>query len=406
MKILLTGFSIQENNFPLSLNYIKNYNSKHNIEIKEFVYGKKFSYDINKNSEFAAISYILQKKYDVVAFSCYIWNIEIIKNICRTLKKIKPKLKIVLGGVEVNEDSLDFADFVIVQEGEIAFKELLNYFDNKIELKNVSNLIYKQDNKIIKNKIKIIQNLDILPSPYTSKGKFNTIKIETSRGCVYNCKYCYYSQLKYRTFSLKNVKNNIKNIFENYSFKNLTILDANFNMDKERMFLILDLIESYNKKIYVYFEIKPELMDKNTIKKLEKYTFDINIEMGLQSTDERVIKKCDRYHNLNKIKNTLKLLNKSKIKYNIDLMYGLPEDNFLSFLNSLSFILKYAAKQKNIRAHHFMLLNNTSFLNSEIERFSETNSSMVIKNNKEDVLDLYKTKLFINLINEELKYFS
>ena len=52
-----------------------------------------------------------------------------------------------------------------------------------------------------------------------------------------------------------------------------------------------------------------------------------------------------------------------------------------------------------------MLLNNTSFLNSKIDRFNENNSSMVIKNNKENVLDLYKTKLFINLINEELKYY-
>src|SRR5688572_5145768 len=44
----------------------------------------------------------LCRGYDVVAFSCYIWNITPTLEVCRRLKAIQPKIKILLGGPEVS----------------------------------------------------------------------------------------------------------------------------------------------------------------------------------------------------------------------------------------------------------------------------------------------------------------
>jgi radical SAM superfamily enzyme YgiQ (UPF0313 family) len=485
MKGLLIGFNIQESIFPLGLSYIKQYIAKThpnvNLELKEFSYGNRFSYDINKNIELQAIAFILTKQPDFVAFSTYIWSIEIIQNIARSIKqasKNNPRyknkdIKIIIGGVEANENSLtNDIDFITTGEGEITLSKLIEYLKNiknqDIKLKDVPNLIYKESktNKIIKTKEKYIENLDSIPFPYKinettdsnneeSKKHFAAIRIETSRGCPYTCKYCYYATRRVRNFSIEYLEKNIPYLFKHYSFRNLTILDANFNIDTERMKAVLDIIEAQAKKnstasnnilknLNINFEIKPELFNKEQLDILESYPFQINLEMGLQSTNEKVLEICKRPYNITKVKKCLTLLHNSKLKYNIDLMYGLPNDTFFSFLNSVKFILNNASRQNQIRAHHFMLLNNTEFykdaknckeatnnlknsINSNsnkinnnnnnnnlknnsikdfnilINRFDNTNSSMVTNTNSQNPVELWKTKVFIDVTNKELE---
>lgn len=471
MKGLLIGFNIQESVFPLGLSYIKTYVKKNHpdidITIKEFSYGNRFGYDVNKNIELQVIAYILSKKPDFVAFSTYIWSIEIIQNIARSIKqsskKINKDIKIIIGGVEANENSLtDDIDFIATGEGEITFSKLISYLKNDIKINKVPNIIYKNKatNKIIKTKEEFIENLDSIDFPYKDvnrdvnevvnkdvnkdvnrdvnkdvnkdvdnhKINFVALRIETSRGCPYACKYCYYATRKVRNFSINYLKKNIPYLFKHYSFRNLTILDANFNIDTKRMKEILDIIRDAAKKIStdknnlikhlnVNFEIKPELFNEEQLKILNSYPFQINLEMGLQTTNEKVLEICKRPYDMKKVKNCLALLHNSKIKYNIDLMYGLPNDTFLSFLKSVKFILNNASRQNQIRAHHFMVLNNTEFYeeaikkstkslsknsNILINRFDNINSSMVTNTNSQSPIDLWKTKVFIDTTNKEL----
>lgn len=430
MKGLLIGFNIQESVFPLGLSYLKKYTEKKNpdveITIKEFSYGNRFSFDVNKNIELQAIAYILSKNPNFVAFSTYIWSIEVIQGIAKSIKKSNPNITTIIGGVEANINSLtEDIDFITIGEGEITFDKLIKYLKNEIQINEVPNIIYKnkKDNKIIQTKEKIIEDLDTIPFPYDSNLKerkqYAAIRIETSRGCPYTCKYCHYAKRKTREFSIKYLKENIPKLFNNYSFRNLTILDANFNIDTKRMKEILDIIEIQTKKhststnklsknLNINFEIKPELITKEQIEILESYPFQINLEMGLQSTNEKVLKTCTRPYDMKKVKECLNLMHNSKLKYNIDLMYGLPNDTFISFLNSVKFILNNATRQNQIRAHHFMLLNNTDFYNESenkdinITRLHNTNSSMITNTESQNPIDLWKTKVFVDTTNKEL----
>lgn len=417
MKILLIGFNVQEDVYPLTLSYLKNYSNKFHhdvdIKIKEFSIGNRIDFTVNKTIEMQVLSYILLQNPEAVGFSCYIWNISVVKTIARLLRRINPNIKIFLGGVEIDKNSLDKnIDYIMTGEGEVSLKELIDFFKGNKKITEVSSICHKEKNKIIENKEKQVDQLDELVNPYltSNKKRYTTIRLETSRGCPFNCKYCYYaSYTKIREFSISYLKKYIKYIFENYEFKYLTIIDANININKKRMIKILDIvsnhIESSNKKIKVAFELKPELIDKELIEELSKYEFEINAELGLQSTNPSVMTNCNRPYDLEKVKQGLKLLDRSKINYKIDLMYGLPEDDFFKFLNSSRFILNNAKKQNQLPAHHFMLLNNTSYAEeiNKKDRIDETNSSMVIKNDSQNVIDLFKTKLFVEMINEELK---
>lgn len=402
----MIGFNIQEDIFPLGLSYLKSYALKKHPEvefkIKEFGFGNRFDYDSNKNIELRIISYILLEKPELVVFSSYIWSGEVIKKISRAVKVCNPEIKILLGGAEARkEDLTEFIDYIIIDEGELAFTKLISHLKDELPLSKVNNLIYHQN----KNKNETISDLDEIPFPYIcwdGKKEFEVVRIETVRGCNYNCKYCNYAKKEYRKFSILYLKKNIKYLFDNFTFKNLTILDANFNIDKKRMKEILDIIESNVKgKLKVNFELKPELIDQGVIDIIKDRTFNINCELGLQSIDKKVIDFCGRPFSIEKVKNGLKLLNNNKINYKIDLMYGLPKDNFYKFLRSFNFLTKYS-NQKSIPAHHFMVLNNTDF--SKCKRYDPNNSSKVIKTETQDCSDLYKTQLFLNLVNKRKYY--
>ena len=98
----------------LALRSIKKYCAKFNININiaEFT--------INNSEEFI-FSEIYKMKPDVLGFSCYIWNIEMILNIVSVIKKILPNTKIILGGPEVSHEYEYLfqrgADIITIVEG-------------------------------------------------------------------------------------------------------------------------------------------------------------------------------------------------------------------------------------------------------------------------------------------------
>lgn len=405
MKLLLIGFNLQEDSFPLGLASIKGYAQSRleaDIEVKEFPYGNRFSHNTNLSVEMKAISWILVKDPHVVGFSGYIWSIKIIKNVARAIRAIRPGIRLVLGGPEADGRALADFDFVIHGEGEFAFAELLEHLLGRRAIGEVRNLGWREGAKDHRNPDVPIEDLDALPFPYRLGGKkhFAVAKLETARGCAFPCAYCYYSNVPARAFSLPYLEKNIAYLFEHYEFPNLTILDANFNLDKARLRAILGMIERRKKgPLRVSMELKPEFIDPEVIAILESFSFVVWAELGLQSTDAQVLSKCGRPWNAEKAKEALRLLDASSIRYKIDLMYGLPGDTFFKFLSSAAFILAHARRQKKVVAHHAMILNNTAFAEGGPVRMDAADSSMVIRTETQNTLDLYKIKLFLRLLN-------
>lgn len=125
MKILLTAINakyIHSNPAIYGLAcYAKEY--KENISLAEFTINN-YSDDI--------LQKIYKQKPDVLAFSCYIWNIGLVKEIIREYRKIDRDVKIWVGGPEVSYDAVEFlngmpqVDGVMIGEGKLPF---LNWLD-------------------------------------------------------------------------------------------------------------------------------------------------------------------------------------------------------------------------------------------------------------------------------------
>ena len=103
---------------------------------------------------------IMSERPDLLAFSCYIWNIEKTLRIVSDIKKIAPELQIVLGGPEVSFGIFELMhdnpaiDFVIKGEGESVFRRLVEAVSASLSsivtiLEGIENLFFRDSSDII-----------------------------------------------------------------------------------------------------------------------------------------------------------------------------------------------------------------------------------------------------------------
>lgn len=328
MKKVLVGINSKYIHPSFGLHQIKA-NSKYDLPLLEFTIKDDIQKIINEISE-----------YDLIAFSTYIWNIEIIKNILNR-DELKNKL-IILGGPEA---SFQFdtllnnynVNFIIKGEGEESFDELLEFLENKRELNCVSNLYYKDGEiKYTFNKLPNIKNIKHDYS-LTRDFKNKICYLESSRGCYFNCSYCLASTEKpVRYFDLKEVKENLLFLLENNA-KIIKFLDRSFNIEQKRMLEILKFINVHDNGYTTFqFEIVGDMLSKEVIDyiKTMRKKF-IRFEIGIQSTNEKTIEAILRKQDFEKLKQNI-LEIKDYIVIHTDLICGLPYEDLQTFKKSFN----------------------------------------------------------------------
>ena len=310
-------------------------NSKHPVIYDEF--------NIKDKKE-KIIKSILEKEYDILGFSVYIWNVSLIKEIIKNLRNNGFSKPILVGGPECYFNSEIFlkdygVNYVINGEGEESFNELLDYLDKKINIEKVSNLYYL-------NKKNVTYTYSKLPDINNIKQDLSLIKdfnhrvayLESSRGCPFKCSYCMASlEDTVRFFPLEKVKKEIKFLLDN-NCKTIKFLDRSFNINKNYMLEILRFIKENDNGMSVFqFEIVGDLLDKKIIEYINKNLRKglLRFEIGVQSTNDLTTKAVCRRQDFNKLKENISLL-KDKVTLHIDLIAGLPYENFKSFKNSFN----------------------------------------------------------------------
>ena len=344
LKILLTAVNSKYIHSNLAIRYIRSYCKYFDTEIKE--------YSINDNIN-SIISGIIYEDPDVVSFSCYIWNIEIINKICSSIKKINPKIITIFGGPEVSYDSADimeknkYIDFIIKGEGEETSYQLFSYLDGKEnDINKIDGIVYKDNGSIIENNDReLIQELDKIPFPYRDEDDLNNkiVYYESSRGCPFRCSYCLSSTIKgVRFFSIERVKCDLL-WFINRNIPLVKFVDRTFNCGKYYRDILKFIIDN-KKNTRFHFEISADLLDGDTIKLLNTAPKGlIQFEAGIQTTNMETLSTVDRHMDFGKLKANLdSIISKKNINVHLDLIAGLPKEDFNSFIKSFneSFTLK------------------------------------------------------------------
>lgn len=291
-----------------------------------------------------AVKKILSNKPDIIGFSVYMWNRSILLEIIKEIKKSFSYILIIAGGPEVTADFLSFQDnkdidFAVCGEGEKIINDIIDQINNGMLLEEIKKCI----------SFEIIEELDSLPSPIID----GTLDLkegllwELSRGCPFNCAFCYESKgcNKVRRFSIERINRELDIIAES-NIEQVFVLDPTFNYNKEAAKQILELIQIKAPHITFYFEIRSEFLDEEMAFLFSQIT--CIIQIGVQSINSRVLETINRTIDIKKFENQVYLLHEASVPYGFDLIYGLPKDSLKSFCRSLDFVFGLAPNHIDI----------------------------------------------------------
>ena len=401
MKVVLATLNAKYIHVNLALHSIGRYCEEFNPEICE--------YTVNDNID-NIIASLHMKKADVIAFSCYIWNIEKVLYISECLKKVNPSLKIILGGHEVSHDSKSimaenpWIDYIIRGEGEKPMLSLLRAIEEDFDVANVGSLTFRKRDEIKETPLANHGSLNEYLFAYDEsirefKGKI--IYYESSRGCPFNCSYCLSGDNRRVDFlDLERVKKELLFFIEN-DVPLVKFVDRTFNADKKRAKEIWKFIIENSKKTCFHFELAGSLIDEETIKLLKTAPKGIiQFEIGVQSTNEKTIRAIGRSIEFEKVRdNVKKLLQADNIHIHLDLIAGLPYEGYESFKKSFDEVI---AIHPHVLQLGFLKLLKGSRLRAETEkygyRYKEKAPYEVMKNNFISFDEIIKLKFIEELL--------
>jgi len=390
MKTLLTALNAKYVHTNLAVRCIKNYCKGFDVTIKE--------YTINDNID-AVIAGIFEFDADVIAFSCYIWNIEKILYIAECLKKINPSLIIVLGGLEVSYDAKKvlvdnpYVDFVISGEGEIPFKMLLEKLEEDRNFEKVLSLTYRKNDEIFQNPKAKLNDINDFSFVYQKDDdlKNKIVYYESSRGCPYNCSYCLSGEGNSVTFLDTNrVKKELQFFIDN-NIPLVKFVDRTFNADKKRADEIFKFIIENTKNTKFHFELAGDLITDRTLDILKNAKNDMmQFEIGVQSTNQKTIESIGRKIDFDRLKDKIiSLLSLGTIHIHLDLIAGLPHEDLDSFKNSFNDVISL---KPNMLQLGFLKLLKGSRIRNEYQKYGYVFKSRapyeIISNNFMSFADL------------------
>lgn len=312
MKIaLIFGNYERQGFYPLGIMYLASY-------LREY---SEIDVDIKLYDVFPALDELINGEYDIIGFSCLTIQFPRVNRYASDLKE-KYNGIIIAGGIHFSllRQLPDWADSVILGEGEVTFKEFVEsiYYNRGMDyesLKKIDGLIFRKGENIVKtNPRGFIKNLDEIPNPARDLVDMNEylkpnnvfgtrigrgLGMMTSRGCVFNCEFCSTAETwgTPRFHSAQYVANEIKKVYDMYKVEYIYFEDDNFCGNYSRLVELADIMERMNLPIEFGASGRIEFINEKTIELYKRIGIKA-ISFGLETGSDRMLKKIKDLQNL------------------------------------------------------------------------------------------------------------
>jgi len=305
----------------------------------------------------AICSAILATRPDLVIFPLYLWNRQAVCRIATLLRRKSPSLRLAAGGPEATpraEAVLAEAPFdaVIRGEGEQTLPEWLGVLDRRDAWEQIAGLSWRGSPGIRHNPPREpAADLDSFPSPWLAGRLRPTpeggVLWEVARGCPFTCAFCYDAGgcRRVRHHGMQRLEQELEH-FVKLGVSQVWVLDSTFNYPPERGLALLKLLRRIGRSIHFHLEAKADFLDRETASMLGQ--IHCSVQVGLQSADKNVLRQVRRSIDLRLFSHALHLLNSEGVTFGLDLIYGLPGDDFAGFCRSLGYALEHAPNHIDI----------------------------------------------------------
>lgn len=346
---------------PIGIAYVSAY-----LKVK----GKKV-YPLNLNLEDDDLFDVLEKNIkqydiDILGTGELVVNYSKLQEIVKCARKIKPELKIWIGGGVVTNSPYEAmklipeADFGMIGEGELTSYELVSLLEEKYEtyteeeISKIDGLIIRRKDGTLfcTHKREDIEDLDSIPFPdwegfkltetcqkYAKSDNGVVASVVSSRSCPNSCTFCSKTGgKKYRKRSLDNIFAEIDELINRYHVTRLNFNDELFADSSNRLFEFCDRIEKYG----ITYRVSMHIGKNLTLKLLRRMRESgcRSIFYGLESADNNVLKSMRKHITIEDIESCLQLTKQAGIVVEGNFIFGDPVETVESVQTTLQWIEK------------------------------------------------------------------
>lgn len=365
IKVLLVSPKIEgdvvDSCFPLGLAYLSSILKKNGFnDIKAIDYSIETNVEIkNKIDKWTP---------DFIGVTMMISSFPDGKKKIGYLKKRFSNSKFFVGGIAaatIPEEILAIkgVDGIYRGEGEGIIVELVKRSVSGGNWKKIKGMSYFNNGKIISNPLAdFINNLDKIPFSdrtlvslkhnlqHIHGTKRKAMTLITSRGCPYQCVFCYRgpgSGKKFRPRSSQNIFREMEMLEKKYKINAFMFWDDNFLVDRKR---ILDLCRLLKNKDYHWkCQLRVDSIDEYLLKTMKKAGC-VGVNIGVESGNEKILKLMKKGITKDEVRKAISICRKYEIFSNIYFILGLPWDTLESMEESVEFAIELNPN----KAHFFI----------------------------------------------------
>lgn len=292
-------------------------------------------------------------------------------NFSRQVKELNSNVPIVWGGWHpslMSRQTINsyFVDIIVTGQGEITFLQLVERLTQKGNLKDIPNLLYKDDkNNIISTGeyfLKEIETVKPIENSYKYInmdhyiqelwGNERVVGYESSRGCPWNCKFCSIGSVynrRWNALTAEQTFNGVKYLYDKHSIDAVHFYDNNFFVNEKRALEFSRLMIKENIPVRwdgtAVVEQFANFSDEY-IEELIKSRF-YRVIIGIESGDEDVLKKINKRHRNDQVLQLVEKCKRHHIMASLSFMVGFPWNPEKDFEETICLIEKIKSIDPN-----------------------------------------------------------
>jgi anaerobic magnesium-protoporphyrin IX monomethyl ester cyclase len=340
--------------FPLSLGYIARVllDAGHNVKVIDIDGGiLKYEQIFEK---------LKKIDFDLIGITGIVVHYKFLKQLIKDIKEIYPKIPVMVGGGVASPIPKLFlentkAGIIVIGEGEETVSEVVDSLETKKDLKKVKGIVYRKNSKIHFTPSRVpIKDLNKIAFPawhlfpvetylkYAVIGyeKRRSLSIITSRGCPFQCVYCYDTFGKFTRYrSPENVISEMKELKRRYNINYLNFYDETFIAKRERAIAICRGM--INAKLNIQWDCngRVNLVDEELLRIMKKAGC-TTIEYGIESGSQEILDRMKKGVKVEQASRAIKLARKVGLNVITPIMIGMPNETKKTINETIRFYRK------------------------------------------------------------------
>jgi len=241
-------------------------------------------------------------------------------------------------------------DFLVYGEGEETAVELAHALESNLPLGGIHGLYYKENGYIIRNEPRpLIPDLDALPFPArhlldltryplcTPNGE-PMISILSSRGCPYNCSFCFKGIVgrTYRQRSPDNIVAELRSLITTYGIRNFYFIDDLFTINTRRLRTLMQRFLDERLDIHWQCLARVDRVTPDVLKLMHQAGCR-QIHYGIESGNEKILAATAKHISLDQVRQAVTWTHEAGIRSKGYFMLGLPGDTEKTMRQTIDF---------------------------------------------------------------------